>query len=199
MFETHRKNVTAPEEQGAHQCSVEQQKTILRFGLLEHDGGPVFCLIRNISSVGVELKPYSPVTEGRGASLRVGDEIPIPGTVTWSRDGLVGIRFGQPLNPQALLRIGQKMAAHRRRRTLKVAKDRRGCLRTGGLRYSASVYDITTVGARLRIADPVSFGETTLLDVPGLPSLSVFVRWSDGAEHGVSFQTSLPLEILAII
>jgi hypothetical protein len=53
------------------------------------------------------------------------------------------------------------------------------------------------LGARLRFADHVSFGETTLLDVSGLPSLSVNVRWSDGAEHGVSFHKLRPNEILS--
>lgn len=196
MFETYRKTVRFAEAQGADRRSSDRQKLILRVGLLEQDEGPVFCLVRNISSVGVEVRPYSRVAEGSSISLRVGDESSIPGTVTWSRDGLVGIRFGQPLNPQALLRIGQKMTAHRRRFTPRATTDRRGRLRTGGLRYSASVFDITMVGARLRIGDPVSFSETTLLDVPGLPSLSVCVRWSDGAEHGVSFQTPLPPEIL---
>ena len=197
MFETHRKNVTTSDKQGANRRSAAREKLILRIGLLEQDGRPIFCLVRNISSVGVQVKPYSRVAEGSGISLRVGDENPIPGTVVWSRDGLVGIRFGQPLNPQALLRIGQKMAAHRRRNAPRVTTNLRGCLRTGGLRYSTTVCDLSMVGARLRIDDPVSFGDNTLIEVPGLPCLRVHVRWSDGAEHGVSFQTPLPMQILS--
>lgn len=195
MFEGNRKNVIPAEVQGDRRPQVELRKAVLRVGLMEHDGGHVFCLIDNISSTGVELLPYGAVIEG-DASLRVSDEGPIPGTVAWSREGLVRLRFKQPLNPQALLRIGQKTAAHRRRLTRRIAEDRRGWLRTGGLKYCACVSDITSVGARLRIADAVSFGETSLLDVQGLPSLSICVRWSDGAEHGVSFQAPLPTQIL---
>ena len=193
----HRTNKKIAEAGGADRRSADRQKLILRVGLLEQEGGPVFCLVRNISSVGTEVKPFSPVVDGSGISLRVGDEKPIPGLVVWSRDGLIGIRFGQPLNPQALLRIGQKMAAHKSGSVPWVGTDLRGCLRTGGLEYSVSVSDITMVGARLRIAGPVSFGKTMLVDLPGLPSLDVWVCWSNGAEHGVFFKSPLPGQLLA--
>lgn len=197
MLETRRKNATMSEDRADDRRSEDRQKLILRIGVLEQDGRPVFCLVRNISSSGVEVKPYSRVSQGSSISLRVGDENAIPGTVVWIRDELVGIKFGQPLNPQALLRIGQKMAARRRRNAPRVATDLQGCLRTGGLRYAATVCDLSMVGARLRTADPLSFGEITLVEVPGLPSLRVYVRWSDGTDHGVFFHTPLPMQVLA--
>ncbi len=89
------------------------------------------------------------------------------------------------------------MAAHRRRNAPRVTTNLRGCLRTGGLKYTATICDLSMIGARLRIVDLVSFGEITNIDVPGLPALQVDVRWSEGEVHGVSFRTQLPMQILA--
>ncbi len=80
------------EQQAAERRSSERHKLILRVGLLEHEGKSVFCLVKNISSAGVQVKPYSRVAKGSTITLRVGDESPIPGTVSWYRDGLAGIR-----------------------------------------------------------------------------------------------------------
>ncbi len=154
-------------------------------------------IVRNISPAGVEVKPYGQVLEGAAISLRVGDENSIPGTAIWIRDGLMGIRFRQNLNPQALLRMGQKMVAQRRRNAPRMTTDLRGCLRTGGVKYAAIVCDISMTGARLRLKNPVAFGETARLEVLGLPSIKAYVRWSYGTEYGVSFEAPLPMQILA--
>jgi hypothetical protein len=178
------------------QRSADRHKLILRVGLLEQDGRSIFCLVKNISTTGVQVKPYGDVSQGKGVSLRVGDEN-IPGTPLWSRDGLVGIKFGQTLNPQALLRIGQKMVVHKRRTAPRVMTDLKGSLRTGGIRRTITVCDLSMAGARIRTAQPITFGPTTILEVPGLPSLTACVRWSHDAEHGVSFQPPLSIQMVA--
>jgi hypothetical protein len=169
----------------------------LRVGLLEQDGRSIFCLVKNISAAGVQVRPYGRISEGTIVSIRVGDENSIPGTVVWSRDGSAGVEFEQPLSPEALLQFGQKMVSHRRRAGPRVITELRACLRTAGIRHSVTVCDLSMAGARLRTALPVTFGDTTLIEVPGLPSLKAFVRWSDGDEHGVTFQTPLPIQIIA--
>lgn len=197
MYRKQHKKVATSGEQAADRRSLDRYKLVLRIGLLEQDGRSIFCLVKNISSAGVQIKPYGQITQGTSVALQVGDENPIPGTVVWSRDRLAGIRFGQPLNPQALLRIGQKLAAHRRRAAPRAVKELDGWLRTGGKRYSARLCDVSMSGARVRTVQPVTFGETTLIEMPGLPSLKAYVRWSDGAEYGLSFHASVPIQILA--
>lgn len=193
------KTIAMADEPGADRRSGPRHQLVLRVGLLEQDGRSIFCLVKNISSAGVQVRPYGRLTISNGASLRVGDEDPITGTVAWCRDGLAGVEFDEPLDPQALLRIGQKMAGHKRRHAPRVATDLTACLRTGGRRYSVTLCDVSMVGARLRGAQPIAFGETTMIEVAGLPSLKVYLRWSEGAEHGVSFDTPLPMQIIADI
>jgi hypothetical protein len=104
-------------KQGRTSVGVDQRlagphEFILPVGLLEQEGRSIFCLVKNISATGVQVKPYGDVFEGAGVSLRIDDER-IPGTLVWSREGLVGVKFRQTLNAQALLRIGQKMVVRR--------------------------------------------------------------------------------------
>jgi hypothetical protein len=117
--------------------------------------------------------------------------------VVWTGDGLIGVKFKQTLNPQALLRIGQNMVVPRRRTAPRVLTRLKGSLRTGGVKRSMTICDLSMAGARIQTAQPIIFGETTILEVPGLPSLTACIRWSDGAEFGVSFQPPLSIQMVA--
>lgn len=185
------------EQQAIDQRSEDRQKLILRVGLVEQDGRSIFCLVKNISASGVHVKPYGTLSQETSVSLRVGDENPIPGAVMWKRDGMVGVKFAQTLNPQALLRIEQKTFVHRRRTAPRIITDLKGFLRTGGKRESVTIGDLSMVGARVRTKRPVNFGETTIIDVPGLPSLTACIRWVDGIEFGVSFHPPLAIQVVA--
>lgn len=197
MGSSQRKKVSASIEVTTDRRSADRHKLVLRVGLIEQDGRSIFCLVKNISSAGVQVKPYGRVSQGISSSLRVGDEDPIAGTLVWSRDGLAGIAFENPLNPETLLRIGQKMVPHKRRTAPRVTRYLRGCLKTAGVRHPATICDISMMGARVRTVQPVTFGEVTTIEVPGLPALRAMVRWADGAEYGLSFHTPLPLQIIA--
>ncbi|QIK79636.1 PilZ domain-containing protein [Sphingomonas piscis] len=174
-----------------------RQKLVLRIGLLELDGRSIFCLVKNISSAGVQIKPYGRVELQIPVALRVGDEDPIDGKIVWMRDGLAGIEFDQKLNPQTLLRIGQKMVAHKRRSAPRVATGLQANVRTAGSRHSVTVCDLSMLGARLRSTKPIAFGEHTILELAGLPQFRAFLRWSDGNDYGVSFETAMPMQIIA--
>jgi hypothetical protein len=185
------------DEQKTEQRAEGRQKLILRVGLLEQDGKSIFCLVKNISASGVQVKPFGSLAKGAEVSLRVGDENPIPAVLMWSRNGLAGLMFRQTLNPRALLRIGQKMLVHRRRTSPRIVMALNGSLRTGGRKQPIIICDLSMAGARVRAEGQVRFGDTAFLDIPGLPSLIACVRWSDGAEFGVSFHPPLPMQILS--
>jgi len=177
--------------------SSPRHTLVLRVGLLEQEGRPASCLVKNISPAGVQVKPYGRLDHGKNVTLRVGDEVAISGTVVWARDGLAGIEFEETLGREALLRVAQKMAAHRRRGAPRMNTDIQATIRTGGRAYSGTLCDLSMQGAKLRATQSVRFGESTVIDVAGLPSLRAFVRWTDGSEFGVSFETALPMQIIA--
>lgn len=174
-----------------------RHKLILRVGVLEQNGRSSLCLVKNISSSGVQLKCYSNPTVNAGASIRVADERPLRGWVRWLEKGIAGMSFDQELDAAALLRVQQKLEPRRRRSTPRVDIEAVACLRTGGRIYHASVRDISSMGARIQTKSPLRAGDRAIVTLGDLPALESYVRWSDGNEAGLAFETPIPMQIIA--
>jgi len=177
--------------------SLKRETLVLRVGLLESDGRTSFCLVRNISSGGVQVRLFAPLARGRHVRLRVGDEQPLDGRVIWVREQSSGIKFDCPLDPKTLLRVAQKLAASKRRSSPRVNASARTVLRTAGHSYSAELCDISTAGARVRTQRVVTPGPSVLLTLPGLPPLKAYVRWVADHEIGLSFEAPIPIQVIA--
>lgn len=170
---------------------------ILRVGVLEQYGKSSLCLVKNISSSGVQLKCYSrPVVEGY-ASIRVADETPVPGQIVWLDGDVAGMSFNTELNAEALLRVRQKMKPQKRRSTPRIDVEASACLRTGGRICRALVCDISSMGARVRTPSPLVAGDRAIVTLTDLPSIDAYVRWSSGEEAGLVFETPIPMQVIA--
>lgn len=183
-------------EQSSEQRAEARPTMVLRVGLLECEGKSSYCVLRNISPNGVQVKPYVPVSPGLEISLRVGDEDLVDGRVIWARDGLAGIAFNTALDPATLLRVRQSAPSERRRAYPRAQASGFAILRTGGRQYSASLCDISASGARIVTAKPVEAGRTAVLLLPDLPALRGFVRWSRGNDTGLIFETAIPIQVI---
>lgn len=170
---------------------------ILRVGVLEQYGKSSLCLVKNISSTGVQLKCYArPVVEGY-ATIRVADETPVPGRIIWLDGDVAGMSFDTELNAEALLRVRQKLRPQRRRSTPRVTVEASACLRTGGRICGAVVCDISSMGARVRTPSPLAPGDRAIITLADLPSLDAYVRWTSGDEAGLVFETPIPMQVIA--
>lgn len=170
---------------------------ILRVGVLEQYGKSSLCLVKNISSSGVQLKCYArPVVEGY-ASIRVADETPIQGRIVWFDDDIAGMSFDEELDEASLLRVQQKLGSTRRRSTPRINVEASACLRTGGRIHRAMVCDISSMGARIRISTPLTRGDRAIITLADLPSLDAYVRWTTSDEAGLVFETPIPMQIIA--
>src|SRR6476469_2139178 len=66
---------------------------ILRVGVLEQAGKSSLCLVKNISSTGIQLKIYSqPIIDASG-SIRVADEPAVRGRILWVKGDTAGMSF----------------------------------------------------------------------------------------------------------
>ena len=63
----------------------ERHTLILRVGVLQQAGKVSLCLVKNISSKGVQLRLYSQAKADAPASIRVADELPVHGRLIWLR------------------------------------------------------------------------------------------------------------------
>ena len=177
--------------------SSKRQRLVLRVGLLEADGRTALCLVKNVSSSGVQVKLYAPVAANSEVSLKVGDESPLSGRMVWVREELGGIRFTKALDPATLLRVTQKLASTKRRSSPRVNASARAILRTGGRTFTAELCDISASGAKLRTRRPIIPGQSLHLALPGMPTIRAHVRWVDEEEIGLSFATPIPIQIIA--
>lgn len=170
---------------------------ILRVGVLEQNGKSALCLVKNISSSGVQIKCYARPIVGAEASIRVADETPLQGRVVWMDGDTAGISFDQDLDSSALLRVQQKLRPNRRRTTPRVNVKAAACLRTGGRIYRAAVCDISSMGVRIKTTSSLNPGDRAIVTLDDLPSLESYVRWSHGDEAGLIFEAPIPMQIIA--
>lgn len=177
--------------------SNPRQKMVLRVGLLQAGMRTSFCLVKNISSRGVQVKLYGQFEPGCALTLIVGDESPLEGRLKWVRDRLGGIEFNQSLPPTRLLRVTQKLSPSHRRSSPRASLTAPVLLTVDGRTVRGQFCDISTSGARVRTGAAVAPNSAVLLGLPGMPSLKAFVRWSDGEELGLVFAAPIPIEIIA--
>jgi len=170
---------------------------ILRVGVLEQGGKSSLCIVKNISSMGVQFKFYAPPIVGATASIRVADETAVEGHVVWAKDDVAGMNFFEELDSRTLLRVRQKLKSIRRRNMPRIDVDASATLRSGGRVCRARVCDISSLGARVRTTAPLRAGDRAVLAFADLPSLNAFVRWSDGGESGLVFEAPIPMQIIA--
>jgi PilZ domain len=170
---------------------------ILRVGILEQQGKSSLCLVKNISSSGIQLRFYSRPIADAEASIRVADEPSVRGRIVWIEGDIAGMRFDGELDTATLLRVQQKLRPNRRRSTPRISVDASATLRTGGRTCRATVCDISSLGARIRTRSVLTKGDRAVIAFADLPSLNAFVRWSDGGESGLVFETPIPMQIIA--
>ena len=170
---------------------------ILRAGVLDQAGKTSFCLVKNISTTGVQLKTYSKPLLEVTASVRVADEPPIAGHIAWINGDNAGMSLDDELDAATLLRVQQKLRPNKRRALPRVNVDGAAILRTGGHIIRATVRDISSLGARVRLEAQLSPGTRTIVEFSELPSIRAYVRWSDGDEVGLAFETPIPMQIIA--
>ena len=170
---------------------------VLRVGILQQQSKSSLCLVKNISSSGIQFKFYSRPIPNAEASIRVADEPPVEGRIVWIEAEVAGMRFDGELDTATLLRVQQKLRPSRRRSTPRVSVDASATLRTGGRICRATVCDISSLGARIRTRWALTEGDRAMISFADLPSLKAFVRWSDGEESGLVFETPIPMQIIA--
>lgn len=170
---------------------------ILRAGVLEQNGKTSFCLVKNISTTGVQVKVYAQPELDVDASLRVADEQPVTGRIAWIKGDVAGISLHDELDAATLLRVQQKLRPNKRRAFPRLSIEASALLRSRGRVIRAEVQDISSLGARVRASGDLAVDDRTIVELADLPSIQAYVRWVDGEEAGLSFETPIPMQIIA--
>jgi hypothetical protein len=145
----------------------------------------------------VQIKAYGKLKVGTAVTIIVAEEVPIEGLIAWVDDRLAGISFRYKLPLSTLLRVKQEAREGRRRTSPRVNTEAVATLRTCGRAYCAKLIDISTTGAKLQTRERLPSSGSAVLNLPNLPPLSAFIRWSDDQGLGLSFPSPLPLDVIS--
>jgi hypothetical protein len=147
--------------------------------------------------MGAQVKFYVQPVVGADVSIRVADESPVLGRLTWVRQDMAGISFQEELDTATLLRVQQKLRTNRRRAIPRVNVDAVATLRSGGRTCRAMLCDISSVGARVRTRVALVAGDIAMVTFADLPPIKAYIRWTAGEESGLAFETPMPIHIIA--
>lgn len=177
---------------------ADRQTLVLRVALVTGVDRATFCLVRNVSLLGIQVKIFGALPASEAVEVTIGDEDPIPGRIAWVKAPLAGIEFEPAIEPETMLRLTQKKCPRRRRSSPRVTAVARGLLRTNGRTLAVELRDIGAFGAKIRTGTTSKrLGPFAMLILPDLPAIKAFVRWTDGDEIGLAFEAPLPIQIVA--
>jgi len=176
--------------------SRDARTLVLRAGLLEQGGKTSFCLVKDLSPGGIRAKLYSSGFEPGRVTVRIADTRALPGRIAWLADDHAGIDFNEPLETDAIRRLAPNPARRRRRSVPRVTTAARAIVRCDGRAIAAELCDISSFGAKVRTKRELKPDRPALIDIPDLPSIRAYVRWSDGFESGLAFATPLPMQVI---
>lgn len=185
-----------------HQAGVERRRTkrettVLRIGVISWQLRTTYCVLRNVSQSGLQVKLYDAVPPGEHVLIRVGDCDPLLGEVIWVRDRNAGIQLESPLSAASLLRIREHLDARRRRSIPRVCIDARAIVRSCGRTIRVRVHNISSVGAKVSAVRCLPGGAQLKISLPDLPELQAYVCWSEGGTFGIRFDKPISLGALA--
>lgn len=170
--------------------------TTLRVGTITIDGRRELCLIRNISAGGLRAHVYTPLVEGQKVSVELKTNQQTSGTVSWVREGSVGVSFDQEIDVEELLASQLGTDGGPKPRMPRVEVDRLGELRIGARIYPINTCDMSQGGVRIEIDHPLRVGEHVVLTLEKFRPIAGVVRWYQEGRGGIAFNQVVPFQEL---
>jgi hypothetical protein len=179
----------------AERRADERLIPLLKVAKLSSDTGERLIRVRNISAGGVmaEIADSPPV--GEHVALELSSQ-KIPSTVTWIRDGLVGIKFDQSVDLGELL-AGRKPRHGFRPRPPRLHVDCKASVRLGKIYYTVDVHDISLGGIKVEPIEEYCVGREVTVVIESLRPIKGEVRWFSDRLAGIVFNKPLEFEELA--
>jgi len=164
--------------------------TLFRVGAMTVDGRRELCLIRNISEGGMMIRPYCNLAEGTRLTIELKTGYSVPCTVSWLREGSVGVEFHSPVDVIEILSTAQDGP---RPRMPRIEVSCFATVRDGGRVYRMRVHDVSQGGVKLESLVIMESGADLVVTLPGLDPQAAAVRWNEDGFLGVTFNRLLPL------
>ena len=182
----------------AERRSSERVTSVYRPVLIEAKNFVGFCLLRNLSSGGMMGKAFSEFAVGQQIKVRLPSDTAMSGTISWSKEGNIGIRFDDEIDVDQVLRqLSEKKPGEQINRPPRLAIDCVGSLEIGQEFIRIRLHDISQRGIKAEIKG-VKPGDEGVVHLPGLECQTAVVRWTHGELAGLNFVSPLAFGQLAL-
>lgn len=172
--------------------------TILRVGALIGPNGRELCLIRNISAGGLMAHVYTIHSRDERVSVELKTNQQVAGTVIWTSEASVGVRFDEPVDVAGLLSAQTPLPKGWRPRLPRVEVDRLATLRCGARVHGVNTRDISQGGVKVETDQPLEPGAEVVLAMERFRPVHGVVRWCDDGLAGIAFNQLIPFpELMA--
>jgi hypothetical protein len=176
--------------------SEERTATVFRPILIETDQFAGFCLLRNLSPSGMRGQVYTSFAEGLPITVEFAPDRIVDGTVIWSKDEHVGIKFDGLVDVgQVLSHLARKLIEGKVNRAPRLQIECRAELAFGDRALPFALRDISQRGIKA-VASFVKPGDEVWVRLEGLQRKAV-VRWTQDGIAGMNFLRPLSFEELA--
>lgn len=171
----------------------QRQLTLLRVGALTIDDRRELCVVRNISTDGLQMRVYSDVRPGTKVTIELKQDDPIAATVVWSKEGSAGVKFDYPIDVDSVL---SHLANEPRPRMPRIDVNQPITLREGANIYRGRVLDISQGGVRVECDATLPINSDVVATLPGLAPIAAVAKWGDGRHYGLGFNRVLTISQL---
>jgi hypothetical protein len=179
----------------AERRTEERVIPLLKVAKLISDSGERLVRLRNISAGGVMAEASECPAVGEKVSVELSSQ-KIPSTVTWVREGVIGLKFDQSVDLGELL-AGRKPRHGFRPRPPRLSVECKASVRIGKLYYTVDVHDISLGGMKVEPIGEYCVGQKVIVVVESLKPIKGEVRWYSDRRAGIVFDKPLDFEELA--
>jgi len=174
----------------------ERVSAMLRIGkLVDAAGTQQLIKIKNMSAGGVmAIVTHAPAIEDR-VQIELSSQ-KIPGSVVWTRDDLVGVKFDQNVDLGELL-AGRKPRLGFRARPPRLEIACKASVRVGKVYYTVDVHDISLGGMKVEPIEEYCVGKKVVVVVESLRPIKGEIRWFSERRAGIVFDKPLEFDELS--
>lgn len=171
--------------------------TVYRPVIIEVSDFTGFCLVRNISSRGLQGVVYADLASHQHIGIKFGPNCRIDGTVVWSRDQRIGVQFDKEIDVVDVLHnLGKKLSNNLAIRALRLPIQFEVRLALQSESFSATAHDISQRGTNLSSAK-LSPGDEVFVHLDGIEPRLAITRWVNNGLCGLNFVRPINLDTLA--
>jgi hypothetical protein len=156
-----------------------------------------FCLLRNLSAGGMMGMVYTNLAPAQPILIEFHPEHSVSGTIAWSADEMVGVRFDREIDvDQTIAVLGKTHTEGWIKRAPRLELKCEGEAVIGDRQVPIRLHDISQRGIKVDISG-VRQGEEVTVRLKGLEPHKAVVRWARDDTAGLNFLRPFGLEELA--